>query len=301
MVWEALPFGLRSAPMIFNSVAETLAYMIKREGVEEMDHYLDDFSLVGPPKSQICQRDLDTSLGVCDRVCFPVAREKTEGPATLITLLGIELDSVQLQLRLPHVKLRELVAMWRRRKACTKKELQSLAGHLSHACKVIRPGRRFLRGLFGLIAQFRRRDHMIRLNSAFRADLEWWHVFASGVAMMREGNGRDQGVEIWSDASGSWGCGAFWGAEWFQVPWCEWPDFGEASIAAKELLPIIVAVAVWGPVWRGQCVVCHCDNQSVVDVVRGGYGKHSRLALMLCCLFFLEAKYDSSACSGGPE
>ena len=60
MVWEeklfvdtALPFGLRSAPMVFNAVAEALAYMIKREGVEEMDHYLDDFSLVGPPKSQI--------------------------------------------------------------------------------------------------------------------------------------------------------------------------------------------------------------------------------------------------------
>ena len=32
----------------------------------------------------------------------------------------------------------------------------------------------------------------------------------------------------------------------------------------------------------------------MVDVVRGGYGKHSRLALMLCCLFFLEAKYDCS-------
>lgn len=131
-----------------------------------------------------------------------MAREKTEGPATVITLLGIELDSVRLQLRLPLVKLeklRELVAMWRQRKACTKKEPQSLAGHLSHACKVVRPGRRFLRGLFGLISQFRRRDHMIRLNSVFRADLEWWHVFASswnGVSMMQEGCERDQVVEM---------------------------------------------------------------------------------------------------------
>ena len=59
MVWEeklfAFPFGLRSVPMIFNAVAEALAY------AEKMDHYLDDFSLVGTPKSQICQKDLDTS------------------------------------------------------------------------------------------------------------------------------------------------------------------------------------------------------------------------------------------------
>ena len=216
MVWEdklfldtALPFGLRSAPIIFNAVAEALS---RKDGVKEVDHYLDDFSLVGPPQSTACQEDLDTALGTCSRVGFPVAGEKTEGPVTRITLLGIELDSVLLQLKLPGKKLeklRELVAMWKRRKVCTKRDL---AGHLSHACKVIRPGRRFLRGLFGLISQFRRQDHMIRLNSAFRADLEWWHVFATswnGVSMMREGTkNRDGEVEI----SGSWGCGGVLGS-----------------------------------------------------------------------------------------
>jgi dTDP-4-amino-4,6-dideoxygalactose transaminase len=66
-----------------------------------------------------------------------VAGEKTEGPTTLITLLGIELGSINLQLKLPWEKLeklKELVAKWRQRKVCTKRELQSLAGHLSHAC-----------------------------------------------------------------------------------------------------------------------------------------------------------------------
>ena len=50
----ALPFGLRSAPLIFNAVAEALAYMIKGRGVEGLDHYLDDFSIVGDPKSPQC-------------------------------------------------------------------------------------------------------------------------------------------------------------------------------------------------------------------------------------------------------
>ena len=179
----------------------------------------------------------------------------------MITLLGIELDSVRLQLRLPRgklEKLRELVAKWRRRKVCTKKELQSLAGHLNHACKVIRPGRCFLRGLFDLISQFRRQDHMIRLNSAFRADLEWWHVFATswnGVSMMREGTKKHNGM--WKSGLMPQVRGGFWGARWFQVAWSAWPDFAETSIAAKELLPIIVAVAIWGPWWRGNIVMCH--------------------------------------------
>ena len=70
-----------------------------------------------------------------------------------------------------------------------KRELQSLGGHLNHSCKVIRLGQQFLRGIFGLLSQFCKQDHMIRLNTAFRADLEWWRVFASswnGVSLMKD-------------------------------------------------------------------------------------------------------------------
>ena len=55
---------------------------------------------------------------------------------------------------------------------------------------------------------------MIWLNAAFRADLEWWHVFASlwnGVSLMWEAGLQAPSVEIWSDASGGWGYGAWWG------------------------------------------------------------------------------------------
>ena len=291
----ALPFGLRSAPAIFNAVAEALAHMIRQKGVEELDHYLDDFSIVGSPNTQQCRRDLEISLATCEEAGCPVAGEKTEGPTTVMTLLGIELDSIQLQLRLPQEKLRKLkklVASWRKRTGCKKRELESLAGHLSHACKVVRPGRRFLRGIFGL---FRRRNHPIRLNASFRADLEWWHVFMSswnGVSMMLEECLKSPGVEVWSDASGGWGCGAWWGDKWFHLEWSHYRDWADTSIAVKELLPIVVATAVWGHMWRSRMVLCHCDNQAVVSVVRGGYCKDLSMAQMLRCLFFLEAKFD---------
>ena len=61
-------------------------------------------------------------------------------------------------------------------------------------------------------------------------------------------------IEIWSDASGSWGCGAWWNVDWFQIEWKDWPAFANACIAAKELLLIIVAAAVWGPHWEGSSV-----------------------------------------------
>ena len=127
--------------------------------------------------------------------------------------------------------------------------------------------------------------------------MEWWHVFAekwNGVSMLRNMAFQSPSVEIWSDASGSWGCGVFWGPQWFQVQWSGWPGFTGASIAAKELLSIIVAAPIWGPFWRGATVLCHCDNEVVVAAVKSGYCRDPTLAHMLHCLFFLEAEYDAS-------
>jgi len=64
--------------------------------------------------------------------------EKMVGPVTRLTFLGIEVDTGEIKLRLPAEnlkKLRKLVAEWRLRKGCRKRDLHSLAGYLSHACK----------------------------------------------------------------------------------------------------------------------------------------------------------------------
>ena len=73
----------------------------------------------------------------------PVASEKIEGPATNLTYLGIEMDTVNMQLRLSQDKLdrvKAVVDQWLvRRKAGEKGDLQSLAGLLQHVAKVVRP------------------------------------------------------------------------------------------------------------------------------------------------------------------
>ena len=58
MMWEgalyvdtALPFGLRSAPKIFNAVADAVDWVAKSMGVSNLFHYLDDFLIVAAPNS----------------------------------------------------------------------------------------------------------------------------------------------------------------------------------------------------------------------------------------------------------
>ena len=44
MVDGMLPFGLSSAPKIFNAVADALEWIVGKEGVRFIFHYLDDFA-----------------------------------------------------------------------------------------------------------------------------------------------------------------------------------------------------------------------------------------------------------------
>ena len=55
---KVLPFGLRSAPLIFTAIADALQWMMSEKGVRPVFHYLDDFITLGPPRSHKCQCNL---------------------------------------------------------------------------------------------------------------------------------------------------------------------------------------------------------------------------------------------------
>ena len=94
------------------------------------------------------------------------------------------------------------------------------------------------------------------------------------------------GPTITADASGAWGCGAYKDStfHWFQVTW---PNLWEpVNIAAKELFPFLVVVAVLGHRWQGSKLRFHSDNQAAVLVLNRGSAKDPTLVHLLCSLFF---------------
>ena len=204
----ALPFGLRSEPNIFTAVADALAWAMVCNGVRELLHYLDDFLVFGAQEANLT---LTCALETCRRLGFQVAPEKVEGPSTCLAFLGIEIDTVASEVRLPSTELSRLQQLWDEwlsRRSSTKRQLQSLLGYLNHAATV-RPGRMFIRNLIEAIRRTDRPHHFVRLNSQFRADFLWWHEFANqwnGVSYMPA---LVSSVTVTSDASGSWGCGAY--------------------------------------------------------------------------------------------
>ena len=117
-VGPMLPLGLRSALKIFNTIADAFEWCNE------------------------CMQALSMLRGICKALGVPLAEHKTEGPATRITYLGIDIDNQAGQLSLPAEKLERLQSLltsWGDRKVCSKKELESLIRKLNQACKVVCP------------------------------------------------------------------------------------------------------------------------------------------------------------------
>ena len=118
-------------------------------------------------------------------------------------------------------------------------------------------GRSFLRRLIDLSMTAKHLDHYIRLGLEARADIEWWAHFAgawNGISMMQAGSRANPAATVMSDASGNWGCGAFSGGHWFMFKWTG-PHY---HITVNEMLPIVMAAALWGLAWRSKTVLFLC-------------------------------------------
>ena len=288
-----LPFGLWSAPKVFTAVADAMLWIMTQHGVQHAMHYLDDFLVLGPAGSDGCGVALAECLRLCQELGVAVAPHKTEGPSTAIAFLGIVIDTEKLVLRLPPEKIRHLrsqLADWKGKKSCRKRQVLSLIGQLQHACKVVRAGRTFLRRMIDLSTVAKKPHHQIRLNKSFQSDLLWWDTFLEdwkGVSALGSLCRGPPAATLTSDASGGWGCGAFTATgAWFQL---QWPDsWASVHITVKELAPVVLACAVWGPHWRGRTV----DNAAVVAIIRSGTSRHPLVMHLMRCLFFFVAYYQ---------
>ena len=71
------------------------------------------------------------------------------------------------------------------------------------------------------------------------------------------------------------------------------PQWDGISIMVKELVPIVLAAAVWGASWSQQHVLCRCDNMSVVVSANKGSAREPSGIVMhlLRTLSFISAAF----------
>ena len=150
-----------------------------------------------------------------------------------------------------------------------------------------------MRRLIDLSMVTKHLDHHLHLNLSAQADIEWWWYFVSpwnGTSMLMAQQKDNPFIICTTDASGAWGYGAWCGQDWFHFQWVE--PISSYNITVKELLPIVLATAVWGSQWKGLTVKVRCDNAAVVVIVNQGTSHNSEAMHLLRCLSFLSAKFQ---------
>ncbi|KAM9324247.1 LOW QUALITY PROTEIN: uncharacterized protein PAF06_000260 [Gastrophryne carolinensis] len=272
---RCLPMGCSVSCAYFEAFSTFLEWVVKeKSGLSAVTHYLDDFFCVGPADSRVCDLLLSCMLSTFDSFGVPVASEKTEGPRTCMSFLGIEIDSQAGVCRLPLVKVRDLLQELQGAllvKKVTLRQLQSVLGKLNFACKVLPIGRVFSR-LSLATAGIKEAHHFIRLTGGLKEDLRMWVSFLSsfnGLVYWLDPVRENREVGLFTDAAGSTGFGAYFAGRWCAAPW---PERVRSSsdirdLALLELFLVVVALALWGEDLQNKSVLFHSDNMAVVSAI----------------------------------
>ena len=297
-----LPFGLRSAPYLFNQISDALEWILKHNyGLQHVIHILDDFFIAERTKLD-CLESFALLLKLFMSLKVPTVAAKTLGPTQVIEFMGIVLDSVQMEARLPEDKLariKTLLDSFKGRRSARLIELQSLIGTLQFACKVVVPGRTFLQRMINLTRGVPSRFHHVRLNKEFFRDLSMWRVFLTSW------NGRSffldsfltaaPDLELYTDAAGTVGFGGYFNGKWFQGRWPHHLLINKStgiSIEWQELFPIVIACALWHPHFSGKRLQFWCDNKSVVAIINSGHSKAPRVMDLVRFLVLISMKHN---------
>ena len=176
MVDTRLPFGARLAPIHFHKITQAVKHIMQRNGCRGITVYLDDFLIVAPTYQE-CLNQMNTLIRLVRKLGFAVAWDKVEGPTTKLTFLGIEIDTLDMELRLPQQKMEafsDLLQDCCERKRLSLRQLQRLAGKLNWATQIICHGRTYLRILFEAMRGLKHQSHKRTISPELFGALQYW-------------------------------------------------------------------------------------------------------------------------------
>ena len=289
-----LPFGARPSPTIFHKISQFIKRAIQKCGYKKVVAYQDDFLIIGDTYKE-CLQGWVQAMNIIVQLGFEINYDKLEPPSTCITFLGIELNSKIMTLSLPSSKLDSIITelqSWTPRSRATKRQLQSLAGKLNYAARVVRGGRTFLRQLLNCICSLQKPYHKARISGAMLQDIQWWQNYMSTF------NGISVCIPAWdvvtiiTDACGTGG-GAFSRGNFLYVNWeLDAPNFANLHINYKESAMAALSVLRWAPLLRNKTVYVYSDNQCAVSLINKCSSKCGELMSVLRQMFWASAIYN---------
>jgi len=295
-----LPFGLKSAPALFEMFSTAIEKFIAGEGVESIFHYLDDFLLVSAKERSM--REYESVLRVFKELGVELAQDKLAAPSTRLEFLGLILDSDSMMVELPEDKLlryRATMDLLRSRREATLEELQQLVGVLVYSAMVIQHGRSFYYNIIQMVKEARKSRQggassslKFPLSAGALRELEWWSTFIvkwNGKCIIApsisdfEPPARHR---LYTDACrtgmGAWFDDCEYAAHvWDTVELARARREKDLSMPYLELLALTHGVGVWREKLKGRALMIQSDCAAVVEVCRKGYCNEGNMMILL--------------------
>ncbi|MCG8046805.1 MAG: hypothetical protein N0E48_14420 [Candidatus Thiodiazotropha endolucinida] len=206
--------------------------------------------------------------------------------------MGLELDSIQMVVRIPKEKQDELlhkIEFVLSKEKVTLKQMQSLIGSLNFCCRAIIPGRPFCRRLINATCGLTKPNHHLRVTKPIRLDLQMWLNF------FREHNGisafhdrfwvSNEDVQLFTDSAAGPGCGfgIYFQGKWAHGIWpLSWRSIGLTDdITVLELFPILVALHLWGSSLRNKRIKFISDNLAVTQIINSMTSRSEKIMCLV--------------------
>jgi len=303
-----LPFGLRTAPYLFNLFAEVFHWTLEAELCQKdleaiVIHYLDDFLVILPPGAPV-KVYTEAFSELCCAVGLAIKTTKNE-EGQLASFAGFELDTQTMTIRLPAKKLtkaRHLVRNAIEQNSLSLVDIQRITGYLNFLTTVVPLGRTFLRRLYNMELYFPPggRNFKRRLSCEAKRDLSWWNQILENTPERSIAIRVREVVQAWSDAASSEGLGGFFTEPTqnapqpqsaFSIPLPDYILKAREHINTLEMRAVEQVLLYWGREWKGKLLVIHVDNQAVAYGLANRTIRGAPMRILRRCLL-LATEYD---------
>ena len=285
-----LPFGFRHGSVFFQRCTDAVRYIMKKIfNFPYLCNYIDDLIYTGLPHE--IQSSYTTLIALLQELGLEISQSKLVPPTTNAVCLGIEIDTVERTLQIPVEKLSEIHSICQKfasKSKVTKNQLQSLLGSLLYITKCIKPARFFLNRMLQLLREHTNKS-IIHLCPGFHRDLNWFNTFLfqfNGVTFF---DYKQPDHTVYLDACLTGFGGVFADKSYaLQIPL----SFKNYTIVHLEILNIVVALKIWGDIWKNQIIDIRCDNMAVVEVLNSGKARDPILATCARNIWLLTAIFN---------
>ena len=284
---KCLPFGASISCALFQAFSDALAHIVMYKTQRKNINYLDDYFFVDCAK-KLCDQQIQEFIDICKQICFPVSPEKTVWGTTLITFLGLLIDTKRRLICIPKEKRDKAInaiqlILQRKNKKMTLGEMQKLCGILNFLGKAIIPGQAFTRRLYSHTAHLTKKHHHANVNQEMKLDLQTWLTFLNSQIIFARPffefdhtvNSLD--VSWFTDASRNPKLGmggVLANSNWFIAQWDEQFILDHnPSINYLELFALTNAILTWSHKYANKKLILFCDNTSVIHMVNNTTSK----------------------------